>query len=72
MSFVALQHKYQVDLGEKMSEKIAKLLERLAEMFPNSSYQSKLERYLKTKNITDAGQLEAYIRQYETRQEYFQ
>jgi predicted transcriptional regulator with HTH domain len=55
-----------------MSEKIAKLLERLAEMFPNSSYQSKLERYLKTKNITDAGQLEAYIRQYETRQEYFQ
>jgi hypothetical protein len=40
------------------------LLERLAEMFPNSSYQSRLDAYLSTKGITDAAQLENYIQQY--------
>ncbi len=40
------------------------MLERLAEMFPNSSYQSRLDGYLSTKGITDAAQLENYIQQY--------
>jgi len=40
------------------------LLERLAEMFPGSSYQSRLDSYLSTKGITDAAQLENYIQQY--------
>jgi len=40
------------------------LMERLAEMFPGSSYQSSLDTYLSTKGITDAAQLENYIQQY--------
>jgi len=40
------------------------LMERLAEMFPDSSYQSRLDAYLSTKGITDAAQLENYIREY--------
>jgi hypothetical protein len=41
------------------------LLERLAEMFPGSDYQSRLDAYLSTKGITDTAQLETYIRQYQ-------
>lgn len=40
------------------------LLERLAEMFPDT-YQTRLDRYLSTKSITDTGQLEHYIKSYE-------
>jgi hypothetical protein len=48
-----------------MTATIAKLLERLSEMFPGSGYQSRLDQYLSTKGITDAAQLENYIRQYQ-------
>ena len=37
------------------------LMERLAEMFPGSSYQTRLDTYLASKGITDAAQLECYI-----------
>jgi len=47
------------------------LLERLAEMFPNSSYQSRLDAYLSTKGITDAAQLENYIRQFNSQKENY-
>ena len=47
-----------------LSEKMLSILERLAEMFPGSSYQSSLDAYLATKGITDAAQLENYIQQY--------
>jgi hypothetical protein len=40
------------------------ILERLAEVFPNSSYQSRLDVYLSTKGITDAAQLENYINEF--------
>jgi hypothetical protein len=40
------------------------ILERLAEMFPGSSYQTRLDAYLSTKGITDAAQLESYIQQF--------
>jgi len=40
------------------------ILERLAEMFPNDSYQDRLEKYLKTKSITDAATLEHYIKEF--------
>jgi hypothetical protein len=40
------------------------ILERLTEMFPNSSYQTRLDGYLSTKGITDAAQLESYIQQF--------
>jgi hypothetical protein len=47
------------------------LMERLAEMFPNSSYQSRLDAYLADKGITDAAQLENYIRQFNSQQESY-
>jgi hypothetical protein len=47
-----------------LSSRMLTILERLAEMFPNSSYQSRLDTYLSTKGITDAAQLENYIREF--------
>ena len=47
------------------------LMERLAEMFPGSSYQSRLDSYLRDKGITDAAQLENYIRQFNSQKENF-
>ena len=40
------------------------IMERLAEMFPGSSYQSRLDVYLSSKGITDAAQLESYINEF--------
>jgi hypothetical protein len=47
-----------------LSTKMLAALERLAEMFPDSTYQTRLDQYLSTKGITDAAQLENYIQQY--------
>ena len=47
------------------------ILERLSEMFPGSSYQSRLDAYLSTKGITDAAQLENYIRQFNSQKERY-
>lgn len=44
---------------------IEKLLERLAEMFPKQDYQSRLERYLASKNITTAGEIDHWVRQFD-------
>ena len=52
-----------------ISEKMLAILERLSEMFPGSSYQSRLDSYLSTKGITDAAQLETYIRQFNSQKE---
>lgn len=52
-----------------ISEQMIRILERLAEMFPGSSYQSRLDAYLNTKGITDAAQLENYIRQFNSQKE---
>ncbi len=49
---------------KKLSEMMLGFMERLSEMFPESSYQSRLDAYLATKGITDAAQLENYIQQY--------
>jgi hypothetical protein len=54
-----------------MSEFMLGLVERLAEMFPGSSYQSRLDSYLSTKGITDAAQLETYIRQFNSQKENY-
>lgn len=40
------------------------MLERLSEMFPSANYQTRLDQYLSTKGITDAAQLENYIREF--------
>jgi hypothetical protein len=47
------------------------MLERLSEMFPNSSYQSRLDSYLSNKGITDAAQLENYIQQFNSHKENY-
>jgi hypothetical protein len=47
-----------------ISQRMLSMLERLSEMFPNSSYQSSLDAYLSTKGITDAAQLENYINEF--------
>ena len=47
-----------------ISAKMLSILERLSEMFPGSSYQTRLDTYLSTKGITDAAQLENYIREF--------
>ena len=54
-----------------ISEKMESILERLSEMFPGSSYQSRLDSYLSTKGITDAAQLETYIRQFNSQKESY-
>jgi len=52
-----------------ISEQMIRIMERLSEMFPGSSYQSRLDSYLSTKGITDAAQLETYIRQFNSQKE---
>jgi hypothetical protein len=54
-----------------ISEKMLAMLERLSEMFPGSSYQTRLDQYLSTKGITDAAQLENYIRQFNSQKESY-
>ena len=54
-----------------ISEKMLAIMERLSEMFPGSSYQSRLDSYLSTKGITDAAQLEHYIQRYNSQKESY-
>jgi hypothetical protein len=54
-----------------LSKQMIRLMERLSEMFPGSSYQSRLDAYLSTKGITDAAQLENYIRQFNSQKESY-
>jgi hypothetical protein len=56
---------------QSISLRMLAILERLAEMFPSSTYQSSLDAYLATKGITDAAQLENYIQQYNSQKEYY-
>ena len=54
-----------------ISDKMLAILERLSEMFPGSSYQTRLDAYLSTKGITDAAQLETYVRQFNSQKENY-
>ena len=54
-----------------LSNKMLAMLERLSEMFPNSSYQTRLDSYLSDKGITDAAQLENYIQQFNSHKENY-
>ena len=54
-----------------ISNKMLAILERLSEMFPGSTYQSRLDEYLSTKGITDAAQLETYVRQFNSQKENY-
>jgi hypothetical protein len=54
-----------------LSNRMLAILERLSEMFPGSSYQTRLDAYLSTKGITDAAQLENYIQQFNSQKEQY-
>jgi hypothetical protein len=54
-----------------LSKKMQAIMERLSEMFPGSSYQGSLDAYLADKGITDAAQLENYIRQFNYQKEQY-
>jgi len=54
-----------------LSNKMLAILERLTEMFPDSTYQTRLDYYLADKGITDAAQLENYIRQFNSQKETY-
>ena len=45
------------------------LLERLAEMFPESDYQSRLERYIANRQPQNAADIEHLQRQYQYEQQ---
>jgi hypothetical protein len=67
-SVVATQHKYSVETTSiyinRRKIMIAQLLERLAEMFPKQDYQTRLERYLQSKNIQNEGDINYWITRY--------
>jgi len=48
-----------------MTEWMQNILERLAEMFPKQSYQSKLDRYISMRKPTNAAEVEMLIRQFD-------
>jgi hypothetical protein len=51
-----------------MTATIAKLIERLAEMFPSQNYQSRLDSFLASKNVQDVADVEHWTREYDRRQ----
>lgn len=62
MSFYTQKGKHTM---RTISENMMSILEKLAEMFPTQTYQSKLENYLSSKHITDPAQLEYYMKNFE-------
>lgn len=53
-----------------MTATIAKLVERLAEMFPKQNYQSKLDAYLTSKNVQNVSDVEHWIRKFDNRENF--
>ena len=51
-----------------MSEKLYRILERLAEMFPKQNYQSKLDAYLASKYVKSIGDVEYWSRRFDQEQ----
>lgn len=50
-----------------MSDRIHKIIERLAEMFPKQDYQSRLERYIASHRPQSTGDIELLEREYHRR-----
>ena len=65
------RYKHTGNTMKFISDRMLAIMERLSEMFPGSSYQSRLDAYLSTKGITDAAQLENYIRQFNSQKESY-
>jgi predicted transcriptional regulator with HTH domain len=50
-----------------VSEQMARLLERLAEMFPKQHYQSELDRYIASRYPQNAADVEHFTKEFEYR-----
>ena len=48
----------------QISQMFIQMMERLAEMFPDSDYQSKLDRYITSHNPQSAADVEHWERKY--------
>jgi hypothetical protein len=68
---VLLSRNHEINISTNHEEKIllANLLERLAEMFPESDYQSRLEQYIANRNPQSAADVEHWERQYHYNQQ---
>ena len=54
-----------------LSNKMLAIMERLSEMFPSSTYQTRLEQYINSKNPANAADVDYWQRQYETEAQYW-
>jgi len=63
MSFYT--HSERKYIMQAISEKMMSILERLAEMFKGSDYQSRLDRYVMSKNPKHPGDVEKIILQFD-------
>ena len=68
---ISRNHEFLILKEKAMTATIAKLVERLAEMFPQQNYQSKLDAYLNSKNVKDISEVEHWIKEFD-RQGSFQ
>lgn len=50
---------------KQLSEKMLAILERLAEMFPKSHYQTELDRYIASRYPQNAADVEHYTKEFE-------
>lgn len=48
-----------------MSEKMIRILEKLAEMFPKQNYQSRLDAYLQSKYVKNVSDVEYWSRRFD-------
>jgi hypothetical protein len=63
---VVLSRNHEINISANTEEKnmLANLLKRLAEMFPGSDYQSRLEHYIATRHPQNTADVEMLERQY--------
>ena len=54
-----------------LSDKMLAIMERLSEMFPGSTYQTRLEQYIASKNPTNAAEVDYWQRQYDSEAQYW-
>jgi predicted transcriptional regulator with HTH domain len=52
---------------KQLSEKMLGILERLAEMFPKSHYQSELDRFISSRHPQNAADVEHFTKEFEHR-----
>ena len=67
--YISRNHEFQHTYGDytmkTISEQMLKLLERLAEMFPKSHYQSELDRYISNRHPQNAADVEQFTKEFE-------